>query len=145
MNTELRTIDELDVERRRVLLRADFNVPLKRGPNGAVHLTDDTRNSHGPRDDRGAPPARRRSCRLVLGTPHGARSGAVDAFGRQSPGGAGRRVVTFAPAVTGSPVRELTERLALGEMLMLENVPYEPGETDNDPELVSAPASSRPR
>lgn len=53
--------------------------------------------------------------------------------------------VTFAPAVTGSPVRELTERLALGEMLMLENVPYEPGETDNDPELVSAPASSRPR
>jgi phosphoglycerate kinase len=46
--------------------------------------------------------------------------------------------VTLAPAVVGAPVRELSERLAPGEMLMLENVRYEPGETRNDPGLVSA-------
>jgi phosphoglycerate kinase len=35
-------------------------------------------------------------------------------------------------------VRELTERLAPAQMLMLENVRYEPGETHDDPDLVAA-------
>ena len=46
--------------------------------------------------------------------------------------------VLLAPAVTGPHVRELTDRLAPGQMLMLENVRFEPGETRNDPGLASA-------
>ena len=46
--------------------------------------------------------------------------------------------VKLAPAVIGEDVRELSERLEPGEILMLENVRYEPGETKNDPDLVSS-------
>ena len=51
--------------------------------------------------------------------------------------------VTLAPAVTGAEVSKLTEGLAPGEMLMLENIRYEPGETHNDQELVRRSPSSR--
>lgn len=40
--------------------------------------------------------------------------------------------------MVGAEVRTLTEALKPGEMLMLENVRYEPGEKRNDPAFVSA-------
>ena len=46
--------------------------------------------------------------------------------------------VTLASAVVGEEVQLLAERLAPGEILVLENVRYEPGETKNDPELARA-------
>ena len=46
--------------------------------------------------------------------------------------------VTLAPAVVGEEVRALTEQLGDGEVLVLENVRFEPGETSNDPELARA-------
>ncbi len=46
--------------------------------------------------------------------------------------------VPLAPAVTGAAVRELTEGLAPGAMLMLENLRSAPGETHNDPGFASA-------
>ena len=46
--------------------------------------------------------------------------------------------VTLAPAVVGDEVRALVEQLGPGDVLMLENVRYEPGETKNDPELAQA-------
>jgi phosphoglycerate kinase len=45
--------------------------------------------------------------------------------------------VALAPAVVGENVKRLTEQLAEGEMLMLENVRFEPGETTNDPRLAA--------
>jgi phosphoglycerate kinase len=135
----LRTIDDLEVEGRRVLLRADFNVPLKHDASGATAVADDMRI-------RAALPTigelRRRHARLVL----------VSHLGRpkdREPELSMRPVaerlaelvgapVTLAPGVVGPEVRELTERLAPGQMLMLENVRYEPGETHNDPHLVAA-------
>jgi phosphoglycerate kinase len=45
--------------------------------------------------------------------------------------------VTLAPGVVGDDVRALTERLGPGDILLLENVRYEPGETKNDPELAA--------
>jgi phosphoglycerate kinase len=39
----LRTIDDLEVEGRRVLVRADFNVPLGHDASGATAVADDTR------------------------------------------------------------------------------------------------------
>jgi phosphoglycerate kinase len=135
----LRTIDDLDVEGRRVLVRVDFNVPLKHDASGATAVADDTRI-------RAALPTieelRRRRARLVL----------VSHLGRpkdREPELSMRPVaerlaelvgapVQLAPAVVGPEVRELTERLAPGQILMLENVRYEPGETHDDPDLVSA-------
>jgi phosphoglycerate kinase len=46
--------------------------------------------------------------------------------------------VTLAPAVVGEEVKALSEHLADGEVLMLENVRFESGETSNDPELAHA-------
>ena len=46
--------------------------------------------------------------------------------------------VLLAPAVVGPQVRELTERLEPGQMLMLENVRFEAGESRNEPALASA-------
>ncbi|HTR73530.1 MAG TPA: phosphoglycerate kinase, partial [Solirubrobacteraceae bacterium] len=45
---------------------------------------------------------------------------------------------TLAPAVVGPEVRELSERLEDGEIMVLENVRFERGETDDDPELARA-------
>ena len=47
----------------------------------------------------------------------------------------------LAPAVVGDEVRAEVEALAPGEVLLLENVRYEPGETKNDPELAQELAS----
>lgn len=41
--------------------------------------------------------------------------------------------VPLAPAVIGTEVHELTGQLAPGQMLMLKNARFEPGETRNDP------------
>ena len=130
----------MDVEGRRVLLRADFNVPLTPVSAGVpVGVADDARI-------RAALPTieelRRRGARLVLVSdldrpqdpdPPASMRPVADRLGRLI--GA---PVRLAPAVTGPEVRELTGRLAPAQMLMLENVGFEAGETRNDPSLASA-------
>ncbi len=131
----MRTLRDLgDLHGKQVLVSVDFNVPLD---NGSV--ADDTRI-------RAALPTiealRERGAELVL----------VSHLGRpkdREPELSMRPVadrlaelagveVTLAPAVAGEDVRALAENLAPGQILMLENVRYEPGETSNDPELVAA-------
>jgi phosphoglycerate kinase len=46
--------------------------------------------------------------------------------------------VILAPGVVGPDVKAFTENLADGDVLVLENIRYEPGETKNDPELAGA-------
>jgi phosphoglycerate kinase len=46
--------------------------------------------------------------------------------------------VTFVPGVVGDDIRAFSEKLAPREILMLENVRYEPGETRDDPKLSAA-------
>ncbi|HUB35699.1 MAG TPA: phosphoglycerate kinase [Solirubrobacteraceae bacterium] len=136
----MRSIDELDVRGQRVLVRVDFNVPLGEGPDGRRMVTDDTRI-------RAALPTieelRARGARLVLASHLGRPKGKVVPELSLEPvvstlcqlTGA---PVSLAPAVVGPAVRELTEQLAEGEILVLENVRFEPGETANDPELAHA-------
>jgi phosphoglycerate kinase len=135
----VRSIDDLDVSGRRVLVRVDFNVPLDRGGE-AITVADDTRIRAALEtieDLRG------RGARLVLvshlGRPEGRReedlSLAPVAARLQELTDAS---VTLAPAVVGDRVRALTESLADGEILVLENVRFEPGETSNDPRLAVA-------
>jgi len=136
----MRGIDELDVRGRRVLVRVDFNVPLGTDADGAPAVADDTRIVAGlPTIEE----LRARGARLVLvshlGRPDGRRVAElslapVAARLRELTGAK----VTLAPAVVGEEVRELAERLQDGELLLLENVRFEAGETDNDPALAAA-------
>jgi phosphoglycerate kinase len=136
----VRGIEDLDVHERRVLVRVDFNVPLATGPGGEVELADDTRI-------RAALPTieelRGKGARLVLvshlGRPQGHREQALS----MAPVAARLSELTgaevaLAPAVVGDEVKALTERLGDGEMLLLENVRFEAGETSNDPAFASA-------
>ena len=119
-------------------MRVDFNVPLASGADGAVVVADDSRI-------RASLPTveelRGRGARLILvshlGRPHGepdpALSLAPVAARLQELTGA---PVTLAPAVVGEQVRELADGLGDGELLLLENVRFEPGEEHNDPELA---------
>ncbi len=141
----VRGLDDLDVRGRRVLVRVDLNVPLAtdRGPasaEGEIVIADDTRV-------RAALPTieelRSKGARLVLvshlGRPEGRREEGLS----MAPVVARLREltdaqVTLAPAVVGEDVRALAEQLGDGEVLVLENVRFEPGETRNDPEFARA-------
>jgi phosphoglycerate kinase len=120
----VRTLDELDVEGKRVLLRVDFNVPLE---NGAI--TDDARI-------RAALPTiralRERGARLLLAAhlgrpkdrePELSLKPAAERLSELLDGAE----VKLAPSLDDVPD---------GEIVMLENVRYEKGETKNDPELA---------
>jgi phosphoglycerate kinase len=133
----VRTLDALDVEGRRVLVRVDFNVPLK---DGAV--ADDTRI-------RAALPTleelRRRGAALVLVSHLGRPQ---DREPELSLAPVARRLgellgteVRLAPGVVGDAVAAAARALGPGGVLLLENVRYEPGETKDDPALADALAS----
>ncbi|CAA9510091.1 MAG: Phosphoglycerate kinase [uncultured Solirubrobacteraceae bacterium] len=137
----MRTLDSLDgLEGERVLVRVDFNVPLEGG-----RITDDARI-------RAALPTlselRERGARLVLAAHLGRPKGADPALSlRPAADRLGELLgaeVTLAPAVVGPEVEALAEGLGDGGVLMLENVRYEPGETENDPELAQAYARLAP-
>lgn len=132
------TLDELlaeGVRGQRVFVRADLNVPLEGG-----RIADDTRI-------RAATGSLRR---LLAG---GARVVLASHLGR--PGGERRpelslepialrlaelleRKVSFCPDVVGPLAKDAVDRLADGELLMLENVRFEAGETKNDEALARA-------
>jgi phosphoglycerate kinase len=122
------------VEGKRVLLRADLNVPLENG-----EVTDDTRiRASLPTieflRDRGA------SIVLVshLGRPNGTDSSLSMAPVAKRLGELIDGPVKLAPAVTGDEVRRMAEGLAPGEVLVLENSRFEEGEAKNDPALAEA-------
>lgn len=135
----MRSIEELDVAGKRVLVRVDFNVPLRDGAHG-LEVADDTRIRAALRT---IEELRAKGARLVLvshlGRPHGQRvpelSLAPVATRLRELTGA---TVTLAPAVVGEQVSALAHRLGDGEVLVLENVRFEPGETDNDPDFARA-------
>ena len=138
----MRSIDDLDVHGRRVLVRVDFNVPLGTDSDAAAGgvplVSDDTRIAAALAT---IEDLRARGARLVLvshlGRPEGkpvpelSMAPVADRL-RELTGAK----VTLAPAVVGEEVTALADELRDGEILVLENVRFEPGETSNDPELA---------
>ncbi len=136
----MRSIDELDVRGKRVLVRVDFNVPLTTGADGEPAVADDTRIVAALQT---VEELRSRGARLVLVSHLGRPEGRRDDGLSMAPVVERLRQltdanVTLAPAVVGDQVRALTEALREGDVLVLENVRFEPGETLNDPDLAAA-------
>ncbi len=134
----MRSLDDLDVSGRRVLVRVDFNVPLQVGEDGERPVADDTRIvSALPTIEE----LRARGARLILVSHLGRPKGGPDPELSLAPVVERLREltgahVTLAPDVVGEPVSKLAERLKDGEILVLENVRFSPGETANDPVLA---------
>jgi phosphoglycerate kinase len=131
----VRRLDDIDVGGRRVLVRVDFNVPLKAGA-----ISDDTRI-------RAALPTienlRRRGARVILVSHLGRPKGAPDLALSLAP--VAKRLgellgtdVAFATDVVGPSAQAAVAKLRAGDVLVLENVRFEPGETRNDDALAAA-------
>lgn len=136
----MRTLDQLDVEGKRVLVRVDFNVPLGKDERGAIVVADDTRIVAALET---IEELRARGARVVLVSHLGRPEGRREEDLSLAPIVARLReltdaTVTLAPAVVGERVKALSEELEPGDVLVLENVRFEPGETDNDPALARA-------
>ena len=136
----MRTLDDLDVHGRRALVRVDFNVPLAKGRDGETLVADDTRIVAALET---IEQLRRRGARIVLVSHLGRPEGRREEDLSLAPVVARLREltdapVTLAPDVVGERVKALSEQLREGEILVLENVRFEPGETDNDPALARA-------
>ena len=131
------TLDDLlreqGVRGLRVFVRADLNVPLAEG-----RVTDDTRI-------RAALPTLRKllsgGARVVLASHLGRPGGAPTPELTLAPVAARLgellgRSVGFCPEVVGEEAERATAKLADGELLLLENLRFEPGETKNDPQFA---------
>jgi len=131
------SVRDAEVEGRRVLVRADLNVPLEQGPGGA-EVGDDTRI-------RASLPTIRslleRGASVVLvshlGRPKGADPELSMAPVAARLGELLGAEVPLAPGVVGDDVEAAAERLQPGQVLLLENSRFEPGETEDDPELAA--------
>jgi phosphoglycerate kinase len=128
------SVRDAEVDGKRVLVRADLNVPLERGK-----VTDDTRI-------RASLPTiellRERGASVLL-VSHLGRPKGPDPDLSMAP--VGKRLgellgvsVRLAPAVVGEEVSAMAAELSPGEVLLLENSRFEPGETEKDPELAEA-------
>jgi phosphoglycerate kinase len=135
-----KTIRDIDVRGKRVLMRVDFNVPIDKA-NGRI--LDDTRI-------RAALPTinavRDGGAAVILVSHLGRPDGKVVESARLAP--VAQRLgellgiqVPCATDVIGDSARATVASVAAGGVVMLENVRFEPGEEKNDPALAKTLAS----
>jgi len=136
------SLRDLDVRGKRVLVRVDFNVPVEtRGGN--VRITDDTR-------------IRESLPTINFLREHGAKTILISHFGRPK----GKAVekyslrpvgdylhslihqpVIFSHDTVGDVPRKIIEHMENGDVALLENVRFQPGEEANDPGFAKAVAA----
>ncbi|MED1468681.1 phosphoglycerate kinase [Bacillus salipaludis] len=130
-----KSLKDVDVKGKRVFCRVDFNVPMQDGK-----ITDETRI-------RAALPTiqylREQGAKVILASHFGRPKGQVVEEMRLAP--VGRRLadllgkdVKIANEAHGESVKALIETMNDGDVLLLENVRFYPGEEKNDPELAKA-------
>lgn len=136
---KLKTIDDADVVGKRVLVRADLNVPMQTtGQNGVI--------SDATRIERFLPTVReltKRGARVVIMTHFGRPGGQVDPSLSLAP--VAEKVaellpstkVSFAPDCIGEKAEAVVASLSNGDVAVLENLRFHKGETDNDPAFIA--------
>lgn len=132
-----RTVGDLDVGGRQVLLRSDLNAPLRRNDEGQIVVADDARIAASlPTIEL----LRERGAKVIvcahLGRPEGrdpelSLAPVAEALGKML-----GSEVSLAPALVGPEVSALVDELAEGDVLLLENSRFESGETSNDRDLA---------
>jgi phosphoglycerate kinase len=132
--TKFRTIDDLEVPGRTVLVRADLNVPLDGGRVG-----DDFRIVSSLRT---IEELRGRGAKVIvcshLGRPKGPDPKYTMAPVAARLGELGGFKVRCAPDAAGEGARQAVADAGPGEVVVLENTRFAPGETKNDPALSDA-------
>ena len=133
-----KTIEDIDVQGKKVLVRVDFNVPLSsKDPNDTITVTDDSRI-------RAALPTLNylldNGASLILCSHLGRPTSAADTQYAMDPVAAalsnllGRPVVKV-DEVVGDSASAAAAGLEPGDVLLLENTRFEAGEKKNDPQL----------
>lgn len=139
MHITKQTIDQIDLQGKRVIIRVDFNVPLDEDRK----ITDDSRiraaipTINHVVDEGGS---------VILCSHLGRPNGKVCPELSLAP--VAKRLkrllgkeVAFAPDCAGPLVKNLASQLQPGDVLLLENVRFHPGEEANDKEFASELAS----
>jgi len=130
----IRTLDDLSVEGRVVVVRSDLNVPLRSLPDGTVVISDDGRiRASVPTLETLAARGARVVVLAHLGRPRGqsvpelslapVSARLADLLGRP---------VRFVPAVTGPDVATAVASMRDGDVVLLENTRFDPRETSKD-------------
>ena len=139
-NKPFKTLDSIgDVRGKRALVRVDLNVPMADG-----RVTDDTRlRALVPTVSELADKGAKVLLLAHFGRPKGAKHSEMsvsmvldalqDALGRE---------IMFVPEVAGDVVAQSVGILADGDIALLENTRFWPGEEKNDPELAKAVAAN---
>ena len=137
---EKKSVRDVDVRGQTVLVRVDFNVPFK---PGTTEISDDGRI-------RASLPTLRylleRDCKLIVCSHLGRPSGQVVESLRMAP--VSRRLaellgvpVRQCADVIGDEARAMASSLSSGEVMMLENTRFHPGEEANDAQFAQELAS----
>lgn len=130
----MKTIDDIDVNNQRVLLRADLNAPMKQDANGVMQITDDGRlkASVATVND-----LRKKNAKIVilahLGRPKGERKPELSL--KPIAKRLGELVgtpITFIDDLNGADTLTIVNALKPGEIAMVENIRYEKDETSKD-------------
>ena len=133
-----KTIEDIDLKDKKVLVRVDFNVPLSsKDPNDDIVVTDDNRIQAALPTltyllDHGAA--------LILASHLGRPTSAADTQFSMEPVAAklsdllGRPVQKM-DEVVGEQVTAVVATMQPGDIILLENTRFEPGEKKNDPDL----------
>jgi phosphoglycerate kinase len=138
MNLRKQTIEDVNLRNKRVLIRADFNVPL----DDAHQITDDTRiRTTLPTINRAVDEGARVILCSHLGRPKGADP-------KYSLAPVAKRLqrllgkeVAFAPDCVGPAVEALVAKMKPGDVLLLENLRFHAEEEKNDPAFSKSLAS----
>jgi phosphoglycerate kinase len=130
--TRIKNIDQIDVNGKRILMRVDFNVPIKGGV-----VTNDMRI-------RASLPSieslLKRNGRVILISHLGRPKGKVDPQYSMKPVQNALAKLVSAPVhfcETLESLRAASESLKPGEILLFENIRFYAGEEKNDPELAA--------
>ena len=140
MNYNKKTVTDVDVKGKKVLLRCDFNVPMAKDGSGVI--TDDKRI-------RAALPTIQylldNNAAVIACSHMGKPKGEVKPALSLKPVAArlsqllGKPVI-MADDVVGPDAKAKAAALQPGQIMLLENTRFEPGETKNDPALAKAMA-----